>query len=289
MSIRKLLHIEAPRSKLLLLVCTLFIGAVILGACNTPAAPATPPAVAETEQTPSATATPLVEATPTAEQPVSLIDQLIFEREIPQLTQEEMAKIVGKSLRLRYNGVLFPLGYVGMSGDVAAYYGVLIDFEKAANQVNGNDWWRVILITEVQKSELGGKDEGQYILMPVYFLGKKGVMWSYEHATNGSIKFESSSSISGDVVAEKFAEAIQKYGTFQIRVDVHYRMRPESLEYVRGTTRWELVKDLALESSLASDITEAYTMAIIKKDYATLTEIMQNNPPKFLLVSLIVP
>lgn len=289
MSLRKFLYNATFRRKMLTLVSTLLIGAVLLAACSTPAATATPPALTETPQIPTMTETPLVEATPTVAQPESQIDRLIFEREIPQLTQEEMAKIVGKSLRLHYSGVLFPLGYVGMSSDIAFFYGVVTDVEKATNQVDGNDWWRVLMITEIQKAELGGRDEGQYIFMPIYLCGKKNLTFSYDHARGGSVNLENSTWLTAEAMAEKLEEAMQKYGTFQIRADVFFTSLPDTVEYLKTTKQWELVKDIVMESSYGSAVTEAYTMAIIKKDYASLSEIMQNNPPKFLLSGFIIP
>lgn len=295
MSLSEFLNVEMPRRKVLILASTIIVSSIILAACNnpsteTPSAIVTQPAMTETLQvTPTAESTATPEVTPTMEMSESQIDKLVFEREIPQMSQEEMAKIVEGSFRLKYNGVMEPLGYVSMSGNDMFFFGVVTDIEKAQNKVDGNDWWRVLMITEAQKSELGGKDGGKYVYMPIYFCGNEGVKYNYEEAKNGFIQFGDMTLTKGEPLADKLNAAKEKYGNFGVFVDVFSKMPLEEIERIKTTPQWEYVKDLIMEISYGSDVIDKYVMDIIRGDYDGITELMQTNPPKFISSRFTIP
>jgi hypothetical protein len=270
------------------LVTTLVMAAVVLIACSNPTKTETPGINTQPIETP-AVETPVVEVTATQEASVSQIDQLIFENEIADLTQEQMDEIVKNSYRLSFNGENIPLGYNGMSSYMAFYYGVVYDIQHATNKVGECDWWRVQLITRLQKSEFGGTDEGEYAPMMLYVCDKKGYNFTVNDANDGVFGVGGETSMSGGGLIGKLQETKEKFGNFVVETDVVYKVTQETVDDRKASTRWEAIKDNVMEAFYASEGTEAYTMGIIKEDIENVAELAKNNPPKFFPSGFIIP
>lgn len=235
--------------------------------------------------------TPTPDTTATAET-LKLMDQLKFEKEIPQLSQKEMSDIVAGAYRFKDEfGNIYALGYIPQTEGYFSVEGIVIDMEKSTTTIDGDEFWRLLMITEDKKA--GGFEtagEKKFMIVPMYIDKDKENKYkiNYVATPGGAPSIEGGSLVNIDTAISALMEQKEKHGNFQINAVSCYSISESDFEATKLMNDWKDRENRVMRIYNNSEESKTFVGYMLNNDYDSAVNYLNSEKPYLAAIDIAI-